>query len=177
MIDPKLNDIPVNRSGVAAETIERESNDTQQTERSRRGRTGLSINDTIAGDSNLSVGSRGVDTSGVSSGSGAGAGASFLTPTNEGGSPAPNVVPGVRGTGTTLRADGGADQSPTLGLDQDAASSEQFAAGDNYEVAARAFQCWHERGCPEGSPEVDWHRAEQEIRERQNSRAAVAGRG
>ncbi len=175
MIDPKLNDIPVNRSGVAAETIERESNDTQQTERSRRGRAGLSINDTIAGDSNLSVGSRGVDTSGVSSGSGAGAGSSFLTPTNEGGSPAPNVVPGVRGTGTTLRADGGADQNPTLELDQDGNSSEHLAAGHSDEVAARAYECWHERGCPEGSPEVDWHRAEQDIRERRRPRAAAAG--
>lgn len=29
------------------------------------------------------------------------------------------------------------------------------------DIAGRAYQCWLERGCPEGSPEVDWYRAEQ----------------
>lgn len=32
------------------------------------------------------------------------------------------------------------------------------------EIAARAYRCWHERGCPDGSPELDWSRAEQELR-------------
>lgn len=32
------------------------------------------------------------------------------------------------------------------------------------EIAARAYRCWNERGCPEGSPEIDWSRAEQELR-------------
>jgi len=31
------------------------------------------------------------------------------------------------------------------------------------EVAALAFQLWQERGCPEGSPETDWFRAEEEL--------------
>jgi hypothetical protein len=30
-------------------------------------------------------------------------------------------------------------------------------------IALRAYECWLERGCPDGSPEVDWLRAEQEV--------------
>lgn len=30
-------------------------------------------------------------------------------------------------------------------------------------IAARAYQCWHVRGCPNGSPDVDWQQAEQEL--------------
>jgi hypothetical protein len=31
------------------------------------------------------------------------------------------------------------------------------------QIAVRAYESWHERGCPEGSPEVDWYRAENEL--------------
>ncbi len=31
-------------------------------------------------------------------------------------------------------------------------------------TAVLAYQFWEERGCPVGSPEVDWFRAEEEIR-------------
>jgi hypothetical protein len=34
------------------------------------------------------------------------------------------------------------------------------------EIAARSYELWHERGCPIGSPEVDWFRAEDELRDR-----------
>jgi hypothetical protein len=30
-------------------------------------------------------------------------------------------------------------------------------------IAARAYELWKLRGSPEGSPDVDWHQAEQEI--------------
>lgn len=30
-------------------------------------------------------------------------------------------------------------------------------------VARRAYQLWLERGCPDGSPEEDWYRAEREL--------------
>lgn len=30
-------------------------------------------------------------------------------------------------------------------------------------IAARAYELWQERGCPEGSPEVDWFQAEEEL--------------
>ena len=32
------------------------------------------------------------------------------------------------------------------------------------ETAARAYELWCERGCPAGSPQVDWFRAEEELR-------------
>jgi hypothetical protein len=31
-------------------------------------------------------------------------------------------------------------------------------------VSARAYELWHERGCPVGSPETDWLRAEEELK-------------
>jgi hypothetical protein len=31
-------------------------------------------------------------------------------------------------------------------------------------VATRAYRYWEERGCPIGSPEVDWFHAEQKLR-------------
>jgi hypothetical protein len=32
-------------------------------------------------------------------------------------------------------------------------------------VAVLAYRLWQERGCPDGSPEIDWHEAEQLIAE------------
>jgi hypothetical protein len=31
-------------------------------------------------------------------------------------------------------------------------------------IAALAYQLWHGRGCPEGSPETDWFQAKRELR-------------
>ena len=31
-------------------------------------------------------------------------------------------------------------------------------------IRLRAYQLWCERGCPEGSADEDWHRAERELR-------------
>jgi hypothetical protein len=36
------------------------------------------------------------------------------------------------------------------------------------QIATLAYALWHERGCPEGSPEEDWLKAEQEIGEQRN---------
>jgi hypothetical protein len=33
------------------------------------------------------------------------------------------------------------------------------------QVAILAYRLWQERGCPEGSPEVDWLQAEQELQQ------------
>ena len=33
------------------------------------------------------------------------------------------------------------------------------------DVATLAYRLWHERGCPDGSSEVDWFQAEQLIRD------------
>lgn len=43
------------------------------------------------------------------------------------------------------------------------------------EIEERAYQCWNQRGCPDGSPEVDWSRAEQELRSERQSQAGSAG--
>jgi hypothetical protein len=32
------------------------------------------------------------------------------------------------------------------------------------QVAALAYSLWEERGCPEGTPEEDWFRAEKELK-------------
>ena len=33
------------------------------------------------------------------------------------------------------------------------------------EIAALAYELWVERGCPDGSPEEDWYRAERQLAE------------
>ncbi|MBV9082299.1 MAG: DUF2934 domain-containing protein [Acidobacteriaceae bacterium] len=194
MIDPKLNELPVKRPGETGDAEDASLSEAQREERMRRASAGMSINDTIARDANLSVGSRGVDTSGVVSGAGAGAGSTFKTPAQSGGSPAPNVVPGARGTGFTPRSDTASGQSPsgltteTPGAGPRAAfeggggghQQAAFEGGggghtlDDREIAARAYRCWHERGCPEGSPEVDWERARRELEAERQRRASTA---
>jgi len=41
------------------------------------------------------------------------------------------------------------------------------------QIAALAHALWHKRGCPEGSPEDDWFRAEQEIGEQRKNEIIV----
>jgi hypothetical protein len=48
----------------------------------------------------------------------------------------------------------------------DAADSRPVEAprpADSSAVAALAYQLWLARGCPDGSPEIDWFQAEQEL--------------
>lgn len=135
----------------------------QADERPRKPRSGLSINDTIAGNANLSVGSRGVDTSGVEAGAGAGAGSSYVTPGATGSSPAPSIVSGPRATGTTPRGTIGADEDANVQLDTTNKLAQTSSASQD-EISARAYHRWHQRGCPHGSPEVDWHGAEEELK-------------
>ena len=115
-------------------------------------RSGLSINDTIASNANLSMGSAGVDTSGVKAGAGAGAGSTYLTPGASGSSPAPEIVGGSRGSGMTPRGTIATDEKATVRLP------------NTDEISARAYERWRQRGCPEGSPEVDWCEAEEELK-------------
>jgi hypothetical protein len=43
--------------------------------------------------------------------------------------------------------------------------SSRVERGASYEkIAARAYELWQDRGCPDGSPEEDWFYAEQELR-------------
>lgn len=157
MIDPKLDEIEIPESASAQ----------KRAQAGTRPRQGLSINDTIAADANLSVGGRGVDTSGVKSGAGAGAGSTMVTPGNSG-SPAPNVVPGAASTGTTPLGASGLSASPNAGAD---VQREAGAGPTDDEIAKLAHQYWIERGRPAGSPEVDWDRARQELLEQHRKRA------
>lgn len=174
MIDPKFNELPdkaKSGSGSFSETALAEEETPTQT---RAPRPGLSVNDTIAADANLSVGGRGVNTSGVSSGAGVGAGASYVTPGSPGETPAPNVVPGPTGSGTTPLSDSGPGRTPNPqafpGQYSSTASSGASNSDLTYdEISFQAYRCWHERGCPIGSPEEDWHRAEQELRQRRQT--------
>ncbi len=171
MTDPKLNELPVDAKGDFEEYSETSLSEEQRAARLRsRNRAGLSISETIAGDSTLSVGGRGVNVSGVAAGAGSGAGSTTSTPGARGESPAPNVVPGSRGSGVTPLSDSGMRVNPSPGVDL---SSEEYAP-THEEVSARAYQCWHERGCPVGSPEVDWQRACQELREERRHRRSAA---
>jgi hypothetical protein len=56
--------------------------------------------------------------------------------------------------------------SETVGLD----------AENRDEIAALAYQYWQERGCPIGSDQEDWLRAENELKNRTELRATAAGR-
>jgi len=159
MIDPKFDQLPVDASGEF-ENVPWDQLTPKQQEQVRTHRRGLSINDTIAAGPNMSVGARGLDYSGVEGGAGAGAGMVSLTPGEPGESPAPNIVPGARGTGNAPRGEWNVPDQPYSNPDLGPTTDE---------IAARAYECWHERGCPHGSSEEDWHRAERELRQRRLS--------
>ena len=179
MIDPKFDKLP-EKTGTGVNDRSATGVEEDKTlQRAAVPRQGLSINDTVASEANLSTGGRGVDVSGVRAGSGAGAGSSFVTPGNTSGSPAPNVAPGPTGSGTTPLSDGAIEQTrPEANADTDSTVARTGPVSSRLsheEVAAHAYRCWHERGCPEGSPEVDWQRAEAELSERAKpGRAAAA---
>jgi hypothetical protein len=41
------------------------------------------------------------------------------------------------------------------------------------QITALAYALWRERGCPDGNPEEDWFRAEQELRAKQESQSEI----
>ncbi len=177
MIDPKLNEIPIDPDDEIANVPEHQLTAAQREARVRQNRSGLSINDTVAAGANLSVGARGVDTSGVRAGAGAGAGSTMLTAGVSGESPAPELVGGARGSGTTVLGanDSLVTNAVTAG---DAGTSEEFqlAPEDHETVSSRAYEIWCERGCPHGSSDQDWHQALQEHRSSRTVRSTTAGR-
>jgi hypothetical protein len=42
------------------------------------------------------------------------------------------------------------------------------------DISALAYQLWQDRGCPDGSPEEEWYRAERQLTRKGNSRSAVS---
>jgi len=164
MTDPKLNDLP-DKTKAGTRNVSSTGLEEHETLLSaERPRPGLSVNDTVAANANLSVGGRGADTSGVRAGAGAGGGTTHLSAASSNRSPAPSVDPGPGGVGGTT----------PLSTSASNLRSESSAASHD-EIAAHAYRCWHERGCPEGSPEEDWHRAERELRERRPEKSLSAG--
>lgn len=159
MIDPKLN---VSPSQPTAASPTPGGNKDAATARLQKVSSGLSVNDTIASNANLSVGAQGVNTSGVSSGAGAGAGMTRLDSNPQA---TTEVVPGGRGSGTTA-----------LGSSNAQATKANFPdAGQEYtdtEVSELAYAAWCDRGCPNGSPEVDWQTALDRL---QSGRTKAAG--
>lgn len=101
MIDPKLNELPVDAQGDFADRPE--LTDEEKAARTKQARAGYSINDSIAANSELSDGSRGVDVSGVKTGTGAGGGGTNLTPGTSGEAANTAVVGGERGVGFNYR--------------------------------------------------------------------------
>jgi Protein of unknown function (DUF2934) len=73
-----------------------------------------------------------------------------------------NKSVGARGTDTSSVTSGLAEQDPSSRLDI-ASAGYSFT---EEEIAQRAFECWQERGCPHGSPEVDWNEAVRKLRVR-----------
>ncbi|MCU1292910.1 MAG: hypothetical protein JWP08_1760 [Bryobacterales bacterium] len=170
MIDPKLNELPAGKNADAPPMSEAE-----KAERAKGNRAGLSINDTIAGDTLLSTGSRGLDTSGVSAGAGAGAGLSTVTPGRTGESPAPAVVTGPRSSGTTPRgAANTTDLADSTTTEVPGASSGASLQPNTTEIAERAYQIWYSKGCPEGTSDEDWRQAERELRGQGSDRLSRA---
>jgi hypothetical protein len=104
MIDPKLNELPADADRDLANRPESELTEEERARRAKAAKAGYSVRDTVAGDTMLSDGSRGVDVSGVRAGSGAGAGSTNVTP---GGTdtPAADIVGGPRGSGMDYRTD------------------------------------------------------------------------
>jgi Protein of unknown function (DUF2934) len=161
MIDPKLNEVPVTGKDASG----KRTSEAERTERPKGSRAGLSINDTIAGDTTLSTGARGVDTSGVMSGAGVGGGMSTVTAGTAGESPAPAIVTGPRTSGTTPRGPANiTDQADSVTTP---APEENYGDGlqpNTMQVAERAYHIWYSKGCPEGTAEEDWCQAERELR-------------
>jgi anti-anti-sigma factor len=58
-------------------------------------------------------------------------------------------------------------------VQQDNSSENSKTAADHTGIAVRAYELWQSRGCPVGSPDVDWFQAEELLSAGQ---ARVAGR-
>lgn len=103
MIDPKLNEIPADTKGDFANRPESNLTDEERAIREKQVRAGYSVNDSIAAGTTMSDGGRGVDVSGVKTGSGAGAGTVNVTPPRPGDSSNTEIQGGERGVGLNYR--------------------------------------------------------------------------
>lgn len=58
----------------------------------------------------------------------------------------------------------------SAGVHEQPARTDDRTYPDSAAIAALAYELWQGRGCPEGSPEEDWSRAEEELQARQAGR-------
>ena len=58
--------------------------------------------------------------------------------------------------------------------DSTADESARFEPENQQEIATLAYEFWQTRGCPDGSPEEDWFRAERELQGRRERRLKAA---
>jgi hypothetical protein len=105
MIDPKLNEIPADPEADLANRPESALTEEEKARLAKQRKAGYSVKESIAGDTMLSDGSRGVDVSGVRAGSGAGGGSTMVTPSGPNAPANTEVVGGPRGTGMDYRTD------------------------------------------------------------------------
>lgn len=64
----------------------------------------------------------------------------------------------------------GSLESVSAGSAQSQAAEAATTECNEVEVREQAYSCWQERGCPVGSPDEDWLRAEREL----NGHAALS---
>lgn len=102
MIDMKLNDLPEDSKGDFANRPESELTEEEKEIRRKQLQAAHNTRSPISADTNLSVGSRGVDVSGVSTGSGAGSGSESVTPSGDDPVNA-EIMEGPRGVGLNYR--------------------------------------------------------------------------
>jgi len=57
----------------------------------------------------------------------------------------------------------GSSESVSAGSAQSHAGGVATTDCNEVEVREQAYSCWQERGCPVGSPDEDWLRAEREL--------------
>ncbi len=174
MIDPKFNELPVvpiEGEKVSAGPVPIH---------------GLSINDTIAAEANKSVGAAGTNTSGVT------LGLEEQDPSTrldiepvmpvEGDEVYTDTPPTHMLSDDETTTSGRVSSTPSPASDfEDRDFSSRFDIEpvshpfSTEDVAALAYELWRERGCPMGSPGVDWLQAEQDLILRsRGSKAAVA---
>lgn len=58
-------------------------------------------------------------------------------------------------------------------IETESTAQDTATAMASGEIAALAYQLWNERGCPIGSPDEDWFRAEAELSNRNEAAAAA----
>lgn len=61
-----------------------------------------------------------------------------------------------------------------VNLTKETESPDRDSEVTETKIASLAYFFWQSRGCPEGSPEDDWFRAETELRRERQTRAASA---